>query len=94
MRQWSRCCKRPEAGCASQSTTGLGLLAPAGTPASLVEQIACDGRTVLDDEAVPARFIALGGLLHASSTAEFTGLIADDRKRCGEIIRSRRITVD
>ena len=72
----------------------LGLLAPAGTPAEIVAKIAADVRSVLSDEAVSARFLSLGGLPRATTPAEFERLIAEDRRRYGEIIRSRKITVD
>ncbi|MEJ8815220.1 tripartite tricarboxylate transporter substrate binding protein [Variovorax ureilyticus] len=72
----------------------IGLLAPAGTPPDIVERIAADVRAVLSDDAVRARFAALGGVPRASSPQEFAKLIADDRGRYGQIIRSRNITID
>jgi len=72
----------------------IGILAPAGTPPDLVERIAADVRAVLSDEAVKARFAALGGVPHAMSPQEFKKLIADDRARYGELIRSHNISVD
>jgi tripartite-type tricarboxylate transporter receptor subunit TctC len=70
----------------------IGMLAPAGTPPDIVEKIAADLRAVLADEAVRARFAALGGVPRATSPQEFAKLIAADRARYAEIIRSRRIT--
>jgi tripartite-type tricarboxylate transporter receptor subunit TctC len=72
----------------------IGLLAPAGTPPELVEKISADVRAVLADEAVKARFVALGGVPRATTPAEFGKLIADDRQRYAQIIRSRKITVE
>jgi len=72
----------------------IGILAPAATPPEIVERIAADVRAVLSDEAVKARFAALGGVPHAMSPQEFGKLIADDRTRYGELIRSRNITID
>jgi len=70
----------------------IGMLAPAGTPPDIVEKIAADLRAVLADDAVKARFAALGGVPRATSPQEFARLIAADRARYAEIIRSRRIT--
>ena len=70
----------------------IGMVAPAGTPQDIVEKIAADVRAVLADDAVKARFAALGGVPHATSPQEFGKLIAADRARYAEIIRSRRIT--
>jgi tripartite-type tricarboxylate transporter receptor subunit TctC len=72
----------------------LGLLAPAGTPAALVEKISSDVRAIMADDAVKARFVNLGGVPHANSPAEFTKLIADDRQRYAKIIRSKKISAD
>ena len=72
----------------------LGLLAPAGTPPGIVQKIASDVRAVLADEAVKARFASLGGVPRATSPQEFAKLIATDSVRYGQIIRSRKITVD
>ncbi|WP_159912662.1 tripartite tricarboxylate transporter substrate binding protein [Pantoea sp. 18069] len=70
----------------------IGLLAPAGTPQDIVEKIAADVRAVLADEAVKARFAALGGVPRATSPQDFGKLIAADKARYAEIIRSRKIT--
>jgi tripartite-type tricarboxylate transporter receptor subunit TctC len=72
----------------------LGLLAPAGTSKELVDKISADLRAVMNDEAVKARFVALGGVPHTNSPQEFTQLIADDRKRYAQIIRDRKITTE
>ena len=72
----------------------IGLLAPAGTPQDVVDKIATDIRAVLADDAVKARFVALGGVPRATSPQEFGKLIADDKARYAQIIRSRKITVE
>lgn len=72
----------------------IGLLAPAGMPQDLQDKIAADVRAVLADETVRARFVALGGVPRATSPPEFAKLIADDRSRYAQIIRSRKITVE
>lgn len=72
----------------------LGLLAPAGTPKDVVDKIAADVRSVLADEAVKARFISLGGVPRATTPADFAQMIASDRQRYAQIIRSRKITVE
>ncbi|KQP23603.1 tripartite tricarboxylate transporter substrate binding protein [Pseudorhodoferax sp. Leaf267] len=72
----------------------IGLLAPAGTPQELQDKISADVRAVLADEAVKARFVALGGVPRATSPAEFAKLITDDRARYAQIIRARKITIE
>ena len=70
----------------------IGMVAPTGTPQDIVDKIAADVRAVLADEAVKARFAALGGVARATSPQDFGKLIAADRTRYAEIIRSRKIT--
>lgn len=72
----------------------IGLLAPAGTPKEVVDKIAADVRAVLADEAVQARFAALGGVPRATTPQAFGKLISDDRQRYAQIIRSRNISVE
>lgn len=72
----------------------IGLLAPAGTPLDLVEKMAADVRALLADDAVKARITALGGVPRATTPQEFSKLIADDKARYAQIIRSRKITIE
>ena len=72
----------------------IGLLAPSGTPQDVVERIAADLRAVLADESVKARFTGLGGVPRTTSPQEFGKLIADDRSRYAQVIRSRKITIE
>jgi tripartite-type tricarboxylate transporter receptor subunit TctC len=72
----------------------LGLLAPAGTPSSIVEKIATDVRSIMSDETVKSRYIGLGGVPRATTPQEFTQLIAQDRQRYAQIIQSKKITAN
>jgi tripartite-type tricarboxylate transporter receptor subunit TctC len=76
------------------SISWLGLLAPAGTPADVVEKIAADVRAVMADEGVKARFIGLGGVPRGSTPQQFAKLIDDDRTRYAKVIAERKITID
>jgi len=72
----------------------IGLLTPSGTPQDVVDKISTDVRAVLVDESVKARFAALGGVPRATSPQEFGRLIAADKARYAQIIRSRKITIE
>jgi tripartite-type tricarboxylate transporter receptor subunit TctC len=72
----------------------LGLLAPKGTPPSVVDKIAADVRAILMEDAVKLRYVALGGIPRATTPQEFSALIADDRQRYAQVIRSRKITAE
>jgi tripartite-type tricarboxylate transporter receptor subunit TctC len=76
------------------SISWIGLLAPAGTPAAIVEKISADVREVLAIEEVKSKLVELGALPAANTPAQFEAMIAKDRKRYAQIIRERGITVD
>ena len=76
------------------SISWIGLLAPAGTPASLVEKISADVRDVVEMPDVKNRLIELGGIPKASLPADFSKFIDNDRKRYTAVIKTRGITTD
>jgi tripartite-type tricarboxylate transporter receptor subunit TctC len=72
----------------------IGLLAPANTPAALVDKISADVRDVVEMPEVKHRLIDLGGIPKATSPADFSKLIDTDRKRYTAVIKDRGITAD
>ena len=76
------------------SISWIGLLAPAGTPAAIVEKISADVREAIAAADVKSRLIELGGVPHANTPAEFASMIDADRKRYAAVIRERKITLD
>ncbi len=69
----------------------LGLLAPAGTPAAIVDKITADVREILAQNEVRQTFITQGAIPRSMSTAEFTALIETDKKRYARIIAEKNI---
>jgi len=76
------------------SISWIGLLAPAGTPRETVEKISADVREVVERPDVRTRLVQLGAVPAARTPAQFTALIDSDRKRYGQIIREKKISVD
>ena len=76
------------------SISWIGLFAPAGTPREIVDKISADVREVIAAEDVKARLVNLGAVPLANTPAQFTQMIANDRKRYARIIADRKITVD
>ena len=76
------------------SISWIGLLAPAGTPKDIVDKVAADVREVLGADEVRNKLVELGALPHANTPAQFTQMIANDRKRYAQIIVDRKITLD
>ena len=76
------------------SISWIGMLAPAGTPPDIVDKISGDIRAIIADKDVAARIAALGGVPRADTPQEFATMIADDRSRYAQIIRSHNIKVE
>jgi tripartite-type tricarboxylate transporter receptor subunit TctC len=75
-----------------EASSWIGLLAPAGTPAALVEKMAADIREVVARPDVRERFVAQGATPEAEGPAHFKGVIDADRVRWSKIIKDRGIT--
>ena len=76
------------------SISWIGVLAPSGTPATIILETAVGLRDVLAAEDVKSRITELGGIPRALSPAQFGELIKSDRQRYAKIIRERKITTD
>jgi tripartite-type tricarboxylate transporter receptor subunit TctC len=76
------------------SISWIGLLAPSGTPTTIIDKISADVRDVVTDDDVRSRLVELGGVPRANTPAQFAQMIASDRKRYAQIIRERKITVE
>jgi tripartite-type tricarboxylate transporter receptor subunit TctC len=68
-----------------------GVLAPAGLPANIRDQLAKDFRGALNAPAAKARFTDLGAAPIGSSPAEFGAFIRAEHDRWGPIIKAAGI---
>jgi tripartite-type tricarboxylate transporter receptor subunit TctC len=78
----------------AESGSWLGLLAPAGTPAAIVEKINKDMQTVLAMPDVQQQLLGQGAVAAGGSQADFIKLIADDRRKYARIITENNLTAD
>jgi tripartite-type tricarboxylate transporter receptor subunit TctC len=76
------------------SVSWIGVLAPAGTAASLVERIATHIVDILKRPDVTEKLVAQGAIPVGSSPTEFAALIAKDKERYARIIAEKSITAD
>lgn len=76
------------------SSSWIGLLAPAGTPQPIVDKVAADVREALRIPELRQQFIDQGAVPVGSTAAEFQALIDNDRARYAKIIREKNITVE
>jgi tripartite-type tricarboxylate transporter receptor subunit TctC len=76
------------------SSSWIGLLAPAGTPQAIVDKIAADVKETLKAQDLRQQFIDQGALPVGSTPKEFQALIDNDRHRYAKIITEKNISVD
>ncbi len=68
------------------------LLAPAGTPAAVVDKLNAQVRAALQDTALRARLVEVtGGDVQASTPAELQASIDGDLKRWGQLVKDAKI---
>jgi tripartite-type tricarboxylate transporter receptor subunit TctC len=79
---------------AAQATSWGAVLAPAGTPQPVVQQINTVMRDALADHAVQERLAAAGADAISSSPEELTATMAREATRWGEVVRDGKITVN
>jgi tripartite-type tricarboxylate transporter receptor subunit TctC len=71
-----------------------GVLAPAGTPAPIIERLNGDVARALDSPALAARFAPLGMGATKESAESFTARIKNDIVRWGKVFRDAGVTID
>ncbi|MFZ2736813.1 MAG: tripartite tricarboxylate transporter substrate binding protein [Burkholderiaceae bacterium] len=78
----------------AESGSWLGLLAPNETPKAIVDKISQDLQQVLAMADVQQQLMAQGALAKGGTPADFSQLIASDRKRYAKIILDNKLSVD
>ncbi len=76
------------------SSSWIGLLAPAGTPRAVVDKVAADVKEALADPELRQKLIEQGALPVGGTPAEFQALIDTDRRRYAKVIQDQNITAE
>jgi tripartite-type tricarboxylate transporter receptor subunit TctC len=74
-----------------EASSWFGLVAPAKTPAAIVERLAADTAAAVEDPQMQKRFGGLGARLVGNTPAQFAQRIALERAGWAEVIRSAGI---
>ena len=74
-----------------EASSWFGLVAPAKTPAPVVERLAADTAAAVRDAELQKRFGDLGARLVGNTPGEFAQRVAAERTRWGEVIRAAGI---
>ena len=84
-----------EAGVANaESGSWIALLAPAGTPAAVIDKVAADVKELVAAAEIRDKLIAQGAVPQSSTPAQLQALIDADRARYGRIIREKGLKVE
>ena len=76
-----------------EASSWFGIVAPAKTPKTIVDQLRTEVASALKDAEMLARFAASGASLVGNTPARFAALIADDRARWEKVIAAAEITL-
>ncbi|MGH8632644.1 MAG: Bug family tripartite tricarboxylate transporter substrate binding protein [Burkholderiales bacterium] len=76
------------------NTTWYGLLAPAGTPKAIVNQLNGEMKKAVDNAAFSQRLLAIGLEAASNSPAEFHEMIQAELKRWTKVIKEAGITAE
>lgn len=74
-------------------TGWLGIGAPKGTPADIVERLNRETNAVLNDPAIRAKMAEFGSEPFASTPAEFAKFIAEDADKWGKVVKAAGIKI-
>lgn len=83
-----------EAGIPMQVTAWFGLLAPAGTPDAVVQQLQQSAHKAMQTAEVRAKFAALGGVPGGESPAQYDQFIAQERQRWAVIVKTAGLSLE
>lgn len=83
-----------EAGIPMQVTAWFGLLAPAGTPDAVVQQLQQAASKAMQTSEVRAKFAALGGVPGGESPAQYDQFIAQERQRWAVIVKAAGLSLE
>src|SRR3989440_7365653 len=78
----------------AESGSWIALLAPAATPAAIIDKVAADVRDAVAQSDVKEKLIAQGAVPQASTPAELQALINADLARYGRIIREKGLKAE
>ncbi len=78
----------------AESGSWIGFLAPTGTPKDIIDKIVAGVKEVVAMPEVSQQLISQGAVPMSSTPAQFSELIANDRKRYARIIIENQLTAD
>lgn len=83
-----------EQGLDYRTGTWFGMLAPARTPAEVIDTLHRASVTVLQDATVRTKIVEQGAEVVASTPSQFRAFIKEERERLAAVIRNAKISLD
>jgi tripartite-type tricarboxylate transporter receptor subunit TctC len=77
-----------------EASAWFGIVAPAGTPTAVVNQLNADINEILKNPAISKQLIEMGMTPMGGTPAEFTARIADDMKKWAPVVRDAKLVVN
>ena len=77
-----------------QASYRVGLGAPKKTPTAVINKLNQEINIGLADPKMQARFVDLGGVVVAGSSADFAKLVSDETEKWGKVIRAANIKME
>ncbi len=77
-----------------QGTFWLGVVAPAGTPADIIDKLNAAFRDSLAQPETRARLAALGAEIKIGTPAEFEKMLAEELARWTAVVKAAKIKVE
>jgi tripartite-type tricarboxylate transporter receptor subunit TctC len=74
-----------------EASQWVGLVAPKGTPSTIIDILNTEIRAALDDPRMKTRFADIGGMVLPGSPADFGKLIRDDTEKWAKVIQAANI---
>jgi tripartite-type tricarboxylate transporter receptor subunit TctC len=70
-----------------EASQWIGIGAPKGTPAAVVNRLNAEINAALADPALKAKVVALGGMVLPGSAGEFGKFVADETLKWAKVVR-------
>jgi tripartite-type tricarboxylate transporter receptor subunit TctC len=77
-----------------ETSLWLGLGAPKGTPAEIIDTLNQETNAALTDPKIKARLADLGGTVIPGTPADFGKLIADETEKWGKVVKFANIKAE
>lgn len=77
-----------------ESSAGIGLLAPAGTPKEIIARLHSEIVKALNDGDTRSRLLAQGQTVMGTTPEQFTAVIQEETQRWGKVIKAANVRID